>query len=678
MHKNKPNALIRETSPYLLQHAHNPVAWLPWSQDVLDNAKKKNKLLIISIGYSTCHWCHVMEHESFEDAAVAELMNSHYLSVKVDREERPDVDHFYMNAVQLMTGSGGWPLNVVTLPDGRPVWGGTYFTKEQWTGALTQIQQLFTTQPKVLYDYADKLEKGIRALDIVAVNKDVTAIEKFDIKSSINQWAATFDMEKGGIKGAPKFMMPSHLSFLLQEAELSNHTRAKQYVTNTLTQMAYGGIFDQANGGFSRYAVDERWHVPHFEKMLYDNARLVSLYCDAYLVTKNPLYKEVVYKTLRFIKNELTSPEGLFYTALDADSLDTYGVLKEGAYYTFTEKELKETLGEDFQLFATYYNVNEYGKWEGGYILIRTLSDDEIQQQFSIDSTTLHQKKKRWQAQLQHLRKEKTRPRLDNKCLTSWNAMMIKAYVDAYRVFQEKDFLDTAIECAGFIKTHQLQKDGLLYRNYTDNTASIIGYLDDYAFLTEAFIALYEVTFDESWLRLSKTLTEYTIHHFYDTATGMFFYTSDKGEQLRSRSIEYRDNVIPSSNAVHAHNLLRLGRLFINPQYTTMARQMTQNVIPEIHTAPIAYTHWLKLISYFQNGFYEVAVVGHKAHQMANELQQHYIPNKVLCGTTTHKSSLEILQNRFAETKTVIYVCRNNTCQLPVTETENALKLIHD
>ena len=676
MHRKKTNALIHETSPYLLQHAHNPVDWLPWSQDVLDNAKKKNKLLIISIGYATCHWCHVMEHESFEDAAIAKLMNTHYLSIKVDREERPDIDHLYMNAVQLMTGSGGWPLNVVALPDGRPIWGGTYFTKNQWTDALTQIQQLFKTQPKTLYDYADKLAKGIRAVDIVTTNKDTTAIDSFETETLINIWATTFDMEKGGIKGAPKFMMPSHLSFLLQETALSKHTLAKQYVTNTLTKMAYGGIFDQVNGGFSRYSVDERWHVPHFEKMLYDNAQLVSLYCDAYLVTENPLYKEVVYKTLRFIKNELTAPQGLFYTALDADSIDTYGVLKEGAYYTFTEEELRESLGEDFQLFAAYYNVNDYGKWEDNYILTRTLSDDEFTQQFSIDKATLNQKKKNWQEQLQQLRKEKARPRLDNKCLTSWNAMMVKAYVDAHRVFQQKSFLDTALNCANFIKSNLLQDDGLLYRNYTNNTASIIGYLDDYAFLADAFIALYETTFDESWLTLSKTLTEYTVQHFYDKTSGMFFYTSDKGEQLLSRTIEYRDNVIPSSNAVHAHNLLRLGHLFTNSQYIAMARQMTQNVVPEIHTAPIAYTHWLKLISFFQKGFYEIAIVGQNAHQMANELQQQYIPNKVLCGTLERKSSLEILQNRFVETKTVIYVCKENVCRTPVTTSKEAILLI--
>ena len=358
------NDLINETSPYLLQHAHNPVNWKPWNDATLAQAKKEDKLILISVGYAACHWCHVMEHESFEDTLVAQTMNTNYINIKVDREERPDVDQVYMNAVQLMTGHGGWPLNVIALPDGRPVWGGTYFKKEQWINALEQIAKLYVVNPEKLHEYADKLEQGIKNMDLVVLNPNQPKFTLDFVNDVVKDWSSLFDNEKGGQNRAPKFMMPNNYHFLLRQAYQNNDLDLQNHVNVTLTQMALGGVYDQLGGGFSRYSVDDKWHVPHFEKMLYDNAQLVSLYSDAYLITKKELYKEVVFETLAFIETELTSDEGVFYSSLDADSLNEKEELEEGAFYVWKKDTLKVILQNDYELFANYYNINNYGFWE--------------------------------------------------------------------------------------------------------------------------------------------------------------------------------------------------------------------------------------------------------------------------------------------------------------------------
>ena len=373
------NNLINETSPYLLQHAYNPVDWNPWDSKYLKQATKENKLVIISVGYSACHWCHVMEKESFEDTLVAKIMNEKYISIKVDREERPDVDNVYMNAVQLMTGSGGWPLNVVTLPDGRPIWGGTYFSKDQWINALEQISKLYDDDPERLITYADQLEEGVKSLDLIELNKSSTNFELDIMKKYLDTWSKKFDLEYGGAEGMPKFMMPSNLHFLLKYSYQTSNIEIQDFVNLSLKKMAYGGIYDQIGGGFSRYSVDNKWHIPHFEKMLYDNAQLVSLYSDAYKATKNELYKKIVYETIDFINSELKDESGGYYSSLDADSKTSSNVLEEGAFYVWTEKELKTTLKEDFTVFSSYYNINTYGYWEDDkYVLIRNEDDEKI------------------------------------------------------------------------------------------------------------------------------------------------------------------------------------------------------------------------------------------------------------------------------------------------------------
>lgn len=671
------NDLIHESSPYLLQHAHNPVNWKPYGDAAIQQAKKEKKLMIISIGYAACHWCHVMEHESFEDSTVAAVMNKNFISVKVDREERPDVDQTYINAVQLMTGSAGWPLNVVTLPDGRPVWGGTYFRKKDWINALEQIQEVYTEDPEKLIAYANRLEEGIKSMDLVHLNTEDVDFGKYPTSEIIKKLSNNFDAKNGGFSGAPKFMMPNNLEFLLRQAVEKNDAELLNYVTLTLDKMAYGGLYDQLGGGFSRYSTDEKWHIPHFEKMLYDNAQLVSLYSNAYLVTKKQLYKEVVEETLDYISQEMTNEEGGFYSSLDADSNNENGKLEEGAFYVFTSEELQQLLKEDFNIFKEYYNVNSYGKWENNnYVLIRKKSDSEIEKEFNITSETLQQKKKAWKNTLLAYRNKRPKPRLDDKTLTSWNAMMLKGYVDAYKTFDKKKYLEAALKNATFISEKQLQKNGALFHNYKDGKSSINGFLEDYAFTIEAFIDLYQVTLNEKWLNFSKQMADYAKINFFDTEKQMFYFTSKEDPAIVTRNFEYRDNVIPASNSVMAKNLFALAKYFGGTDFHEISHQMLKNVSVEIEQYPRGFTNWLDLLANFQNKFYEVVIVGKDVSEKVKEFNNHYLPNIIIAGSSIENNA-PLFKNRYVPDETFIYICVNNACNLPITETTIAIESLN-
>jgi len=670
------NELINETSPYLLQHAHNPVNWFPWNDKTLEQAKNENKLILISIGYAACHWCHVMEYESFEDSVVAQTMNKSFINIKVDREERPDVDQVYMNAVQLMTGSGGWPLNVVALPDGRPVWGGTYFKKDQWLNALEQLAQLHEKDPEKLLEYANKLEQGIKSMDMVVLNNEEPVFKTDYIDNVVNEWSKSFDHIKGGPNRAPKFMMPNNYHFLLRDAYQNDDKTLQKYVSLTLTKMALGGIYDQLGGGFSRYSVDNKWHVPHFEKMLYDNAQLVSLYSDAYLITKNELYKEVVYETLDFIEKELTSPEGVFYSSLDADSLNKNNELEEGAFYVWQKEELKDLLKADYELFSNYYNINNYGYWEhDNYVLIRDQEDEKFIKKNKLTKEKLNSNKIEWKQILIKERQKRSKPRLDDKTLTSWNTLMIKGYADAYRVFQDSSFLKVALKNANFILKKQINSEGALSRNYKGGNSSINAYLIDYATTIDAFISLYQLSSDEKWLISARNLTNYSFDNFYDESSNMFFFTSIKDPKLVTRNIDFRDNVIPSSNSIMAQNLFKLSHYFDNSNYSNTATRMLNNVKPEMSTYGSSFSNWLDLMLNYSNPFFEVAIVGSEAMQITKELNEHYIPN-ILVANSSISGELPLIKDRFIEGNTLIYVCVNNSCKLPVRTVDEALKLI--
>ncbi|MGS2762114.1 thioredoxin domain-containing protein [Sinomicrobium sp. M5D2P9] len=667
------NDLIRETSPYLLQHAHNPVNWKPWKPEILDKAVRENKLLIISIGYAACHWCHVMEKESFENPGVAAIMNAGYISIKVDREERPDVDQVYMNAIQLMTGQGGWPLNVITLPDGRPVWGGTYFPKDRWTAALQQIRKLFEEQPEKLREYADNMEKGLQNLETVIPQTDGIPFTSLQIRNAVNRWKNNFDHVNGGPDRAPKFMMPVNLSFLQHYIFNTADKEIEEYLDLTLTKIVYGGVYDHIGGGFSRYSVDARWHVPHFEKMLYDNGQLVSVYANAYAVTGKDLYKNVVYETLDFVRRELTDKEGAFYSSLDADSTNEKGEDEEGAFYIWTKPELQKLLPTDYPLFRDYYNINSYGVWEGeNHVLIRSKKDSDIAEKHGLTEAELTEKIASWKTLLSEKRDQRPRPKRDDKILTSWNALMLKGYTDAYKIFGEPLFLEAALANARFLTGKQWRTDGGLNRNYKDGKSSINAYLEDYATLISALLTLHEATLDEHWLLSAKKLADYTFNHFYDTKSGMFFFTSDKDVPLITRSIEKSDNVIPASNSIMAENLFILSRHFNEQRYAETAKQMLRNMAPSAEEYPSFHANWLKLMLHHTESFYEVAISGEDAVKKAGELNRHYFPNKLVTGAKGD-SELVLLQNRFVDNKTLIYVCVDFSCKLPVDKVSDVL-----
>ncbi len=672
------NDLINETSPYLLQHAHNPVDWKPWNKETLALAKKENKPILVSIGYSSCHWCHVMEHESFEDTLVARFMNEHFINIKVDREERPDVDNVYMSAVELMTGrAGGWPLNAIALPDGRPIWGGTYFPKEDWMNSLEQVATAFKDNPNTLVEFADKLASGIKTRDIVTPNPNKPKFEEELVISSLSTWSTYWDLQEGGIDRAPKFMMPNNYQFLLRYGHQTKDSTILNYVYTTLDKIAYGGIQDHIGGGFARYSTDKKWHVPHFEKMLYDNAQLVSLYSDAYLLTQKELYKETVYQTLNFIAREMTTEEGGFYSALDADSLTPEGELEEGAYYVWTAATLKTLLKEEYDLFASYYNINDFGQWENDtYVLIRTDADADFAKEHGISLVDLKQKRAQWKEVLLRFRESnKEKPRLDDKILTSWNGLMTKGYIDAYRVFNDQKFLNIALKNASFMVDHMIRKDGGLYRNYKNGKGAINGYLEDYASTIDAFIALFEVTADTFWLEKAKQLTDYTFTHFQNKENNMFFFTSDEDTDLISRNIAYIDKVIPASNSMMAKNIFTLSHYYLDKTYTQTAATMLNNMQPEIDNSPTAFSNWLDLYLNYTKPYYEIVIVGINATEVLKELNTHYIPNKLIA-TSTKESAQEIFEGRYLENETLIYVCVNNACKLPVRTISEALELI--
>jgi len=669
------NNLINETSPYLLQHAYNPVDWNPWNKQYLEKAKKENKLVVISIGYSSCHWCHVMEEESFEDSLVARIMNEKYISIKVDREERPDVDQVYMNAVQLMTGSGGWPLNVVTLPDGRPIWGGTYFPKDQWINALTQISDLYNKEPEKFINYADTLEKGIKSLDIITTN-DNQELASIDIDQHIGSLVNKIDKKNGGFSGAPKFMMPNNIHFLLRSAYQNNDKETLELVNLTLEKMAYGGVYDQIGGGFSRYSTDEKWHIPHFEKMLYDNAQLISLYSDAYLITNNELYKNVVYETISFVLKELTNSNGGFYSSIDADSKSLDGKENEGAYYVWKEDELKKLLKDEFVIFSDYYNINKYGYWEdNNYVLIKNKSDATFAKAHNLSKKQVSKKIDAWKKILIEARDKRSMPNIDDKILTSWNGLMINAFVDAYRVFNDKNFLDVASSSAEFIVKNMKKTDGGLYHSHKDGKSKINGYLEDYAASIQAFLNLYENTLDEKWLNTSNDLMKYTYENFFNAETNMFYFTSKLDDKLISRTVEFRDNVTPSSNSIMANNLFKLSHYFDNKKYLNSSQQMVNNIKDQIELYPGGFSNWMNLILNINKNFYEIAIVGSKAIEKIKELNTNYLPNKIIVGSI-ESNPLPLLKNRFVEGETYIYVCVNKACKMPVKTVKEALKLI--
>jgi len=665
------NKLIHSTSPYLLQHAHNPVNWRPWEESALEKAKEEGRLILVSIGYAACHWCHVMEHESFEDEGVAKVMNENFVCIKVDREERPDVDQYYMSAVQLMGLQGGWPLNVIALPDGRPIWGGTYFPKETWIKNLLGVAGFYKKNRKQTVEYAEKLQNGIEQNSLVEQVKDVIPANAKLLERAVDGWKEYFDMAEGGRLGQPKFPMPVNLEFLLYFGFINKDETCLQFVKTTLEKMARGGIYDQLGGGFARYSVDDKWKVPHFEKMLYDNGQLLSVYSKGFQQFENEEFKTVVYETVDFLERELMDESGAFYSSLDADSEG-----EEGKFYIWSKPELEEVLGNDFQLFSKYYNVGSKGFWElGNNILLRDKPDEEFAQENQITIEELRKKVTGWKQKLMKVRSQRIRPGLDDKTLTSWNALVIQGLIDAYKAFSDKRFLHLALKNATFLKKNQVQKNGELFHNWKNGKNTIGGFLEDYALLIQAFISLFEVTGNEEWLVTAELMLAYTFSHFFDQDKSLFYFSEMNQKSVVANHFQNEDNVVPSSNSVMANNLHRLYLINGKPDYLTIAKKMILYITPLFPKYPMAYANWGTLMLKLTEPFFEVVVCGNNVQKSVQKLQNSFYPN-VLLVFTEKQSEIVLLKNRYQKNKNLIYVCRNGVCKLPVETVGEAISIL--
>ena len=662
------NLLKYETSPYLLQHADNPVHWYAWNDETLAKAISEDKMLLISVGYAACHWCHVMAHESFEDEAVAAVMNEHYICVKVDREERPDVDQVYMDAAYLINGNGGWPLNALALPDGKPFFAGTYYPPENWVRLLQYFADIYKNEQSKLKEQADHVSKGIREIEKIFLNEEPVFFEESDLDELCNNLLKRVDWRDGGTQGNMKFPMPSVWEFLLLYNAQSGNPKALQAVETTLNNMAFGGIYDQVGGGFSRYATDAKWHVPHFEKMLYDNAQLVSLYSHAFQVTQNPVYKKVVFETLQFVSRELAHPEGGFYSSLDADSEG-----EEGKFYVWSLQEIQTVLGDDAELYNSYYGITSRGNWEEQKnIPDISFGDKEVAEKYNLTPDDLQIRLKKLNQLLLEARSKRIRPATDDKILTSWNCLMIKGFIDAYKALGITQFFDEAKRTLDFVLDKACNKDNSLFRIYKNQRATIPAFLDDYAFLISALIDFYQVSFEEIYLQKARNILDYVREHFYDPSSGMFFYTDDRFNKLIARKTETTDNVIPSSNSEMAKNLFLLGEYFEEKKYLLEAEQMIKNLKADCIKNPAFYSNWAQVMLMQVHKTFEVAIAGKNWKSLLKELNKKFIPNAIFLGG--EKSSLPLLEEKFVSDKTYIYVCRNKTCALPVEEAFDALK----
>jgi len=666
-----PNKLIHSTSPYLLQHAHNPVNWQEWGSESLEEAKNLDKPILVSIGYSSCHWCHVMERESFENHDVGKVMNESFVCIKVDREERPDIDHIYMEAVQAMGMNGGWPLNVFLTPNQKPFYGGTYFPPQNWVRLLAQIAKTFEVKRDEINQSADDLANHLQRSDLDRFAKDESLgnFEKDKLDQQFDILKSKFDNKWGGIEKAPKFVMPSVWLWLLRYHVASKNKTALDMLLLTLKQMTHAGLYDQLGGGFSRYSVDGEWFAPHFEKMLYDNAQLLSLYAEAYSITKDSSLKSVVDETVGWLQREMTHKDGGFYSALDADS---EGI--EGKFYAWTYDEMVDATGDIHSVMPEYFQITKEGNWEHGLnILCRMESTTSFMKDHNINQNDLDILVGEGKKKMFAFREKKVRPTLDDKILTGWNAMTVQGLVDCYKAFADPIFLEIAVKNISFIESNLIISNKV-HRAFKNKHSTTEGFLEDYAFLIQAYSSLYQVTFEEKFLNEAERWTNYVLKNFYDSKDGFFHFSSVNAEQLIAKKKEVFDNVIPSSNSVMARNLFRLGTLLDNNEWKRKAIEMTSKLSGIITTEPVYMSNWAILFSEITMGINEVVIVGSKLNKIRSMVQENYFPFALFLGTKS-KSDLPLFLGREARgDKTLIYVCRNKVCQLPVENVNEALQ----
>jgi len=655
------NQLASATSPYLREHADNPVAWVEWSNDAIDRAARENKPIIVSIGYASCHWCHVMERETFMDTTVARIMNDNFICIKVDREERPDLDQVYIRAAEMLSGNAGWPLNAFALPDGRPFYAGTYYPKEQWTTLLQQVLKAYKDNQPNLVKQAKAVQDNISSEDtqLFRVNKnDTSRIDTF--LSSVHLWSSSLDAVNGGLGGNSRFPMPSISEFYLQHYYLTGNKGSLRWVQTTLNEMANGGIYDQLGGGFSRYTVDSQWKVPHFEKMLYDNGQLVSLYSHAFQVTKDSVYLAVIDETLNFVSKELTAPDGAFFCSINAENEG-----EEGKFYVWTKSEIMNLLsGDDADKFVKMYGVVDSGNWQAGKnILFIPKERRNLKDRMSLASA---------RATVLEARNKRPKPTRDEKILTSWNAMMLNGYVDAYRATGNRAYLQAAITNAEFLQQSHIQSDGEVFHTIGQDRKRIPGFLEDYSWSAKAFINLYEVTFDIRWLKTAREIADYAIEEFTNEQSGLLFYGPKDLSNPIVRKTELYDNVIPSSNSVFAEVLLRLAEYFQRKEYYELASDAITSASIYDASLGVYLSNWARVAQIMKYQPYEVAITGPNAVSEANKMQQAYLPDAYFMGGES-EDDLPLLEGKMMSGKTVFFVCRKRVCKQPTEDRITAL-----
>ncbi|MGM0530373.1 MAG: thioredoxin domain-containing protein [Bacteroidota bacterium] len=664
------NRLIHESSPYLLQHADNPVDWHPWGEEAFEKARKENKLVLISIGYAACHWCHVMEYESFSDHEVARIMNQNYICIKVDREARPDVDSIYMDAVQIITGSGGWPLNCFALPDGRPIYGGTYFRKSQWKQVLMNLADTYRRTPNKLEIQANDIKEGVQNIQPMETVTTIPGFQKKELKERVDTTRRYLDNEFGGIKGTPKFPMAVFYQFLLKYHFHTGEKNLLEHVLFTMQKMEEGGIYDHLGGGFARYSTDKEWMMPHFEKMLYDNAQLAVLYSQAYLYTKQEHLKDTVTEILDFLQREMMSEENLFYSSIDADNEEG-----EGAYYTWSQEEVEFILHSTSDILSDYFGIQRDGNWKDKNVIAKSMSIDTLAEKYNLSHSRVKEIIQQGKEAMWEQREKRPRPDTDKKVITAWNALAIKAFIHGYRATGKGKYLRIALTSAEYLIGLQLHSDYRLERIYINGKSTVDAFLDDYAYLTEALLELYQITFDGKWIDWAYKLTEFVLRNFTHGRNQLLNYIAAPDKQLITNKIEVVDSVLPSSNSVYAKNLFILGHYLYIDSYIERARKMLAAANTMIPRNPLYFSNWLNLMIWYVYPPYEVSIVGRKSEEYRKRFINIYHPGLILAGGT-HEGNLPILKDRVKLGKTQIYICQGEVCQKPLNNVDEAIKKI--
>ena len=672
--QTRSNRLIHETSPYLLQHAHNPVNWYPWGEEAFKKARKENKPVLLSIGYSACHWCHVMEHESFENEKIAALMNELFVSIKVDREERPDLDEIYMNAVQMLTGRGGWPMTVFLTPDGKPFYGGTYFPPEDRQGIpgfpriLVGVSQAYRERPEEVQKSVSQI---LAALQRMSESRETTKdLSKSIVSAGAESIARAYDPDHGGLGQAPKFPHASVYELFLRHYAASENQRFLDMVVHTLTKMVQGGIYDHLGGGFHRYSVDAKWLVPHFEKMLYDNAQLVRIYAHAYTATREPRFRSVVEETVSYLVREMLHPEGGFYATQDADSEG-----EEGKFFVWTEDEVEGVLGEEEgRVFGRMYDVVEPGNFEGKSILHPILTVEQASKLFGKEYAEIEGLVDNAKRRLFAERENRVKPFRDEKIIAAWNGLVLSGLAEAIKISENPTYIEAAQKTVEFM-FHKMFRDGFLLHTYKDGQAKLLGYLDDYAFVAVGLLDLYETLFDRSYLDRAVGLADVMLREFWDERDGGFFYTGKSHEQLISQAKPVFDGSIPSGNAMAAQLLLRLYHFTGENRYRAAADRVLRSYYDAMANQPFGFAHLLCALDTYVRGAKEIVIVGAPrdaaVKKMVAEVNSLYLPNKVLQIAPPDTALAEIsplLQGKAqVDGRATAYVCHNFTCSAPVT-----------